>query len=193
MLLCDRTFQGEYTFGPGQWPGGPADEIFWYPGASRLGGRDGILVAVEPTTRDRWLGVFAPKLRRGVDCAVALPDRRSLAVVSGGAAYRVSTEAPLEWDTISVGRVAAPVIVAELDLVLFLEHTRIIAYGRTGLAWESNRLVWDELEAVRVEHGVLQATGFDAPLDRQVPFTVDLRTGQSDDAPHTDRRLKRVR
>jgi hypothetical protein len=77
-----------------------------------------------------------------------------------------------------------PVVVGTLELVLFVEHTTILAYGSHGVAWESEQLVWDDLEAVAVEGEYLQATGFDAPRNEIVPLTVDLRTGRSTNAPH---------
>lgn len=82
-----------------------------------------------------------------------------------------------------------PVVVTALELVLLVEYTTILAYGPHGLAWESERLVWDDLEALSVDGEHLRAKGFDAPRNEIVAFTVDLRTGRSEDAPHPDGRV----
>lgn len=141
---------------------------------------------VRPAGGPRWLGIFQAQLLspRGASCAVALPDRDSIAVLSHGAAYRVWADAPARWDELSAGGVMQPVVVGALELVLFVEHTTILAYGPRGLAWECEQLVWDDLEAVAVDGVHLQATGFDAPRNEIVALTVDLRTGESQDAPH---------
>jgi hypothetical protein len=64
-----------------------------------------------------------------------------------------------------------PVVVDALKLVLLVQHTTIRAYGERGLAWEPERLVWDDLEAVAVNGEQLQAKGFDAPRNQTVAFT----------------------
>jgi hypothetical protein len=149
---------------------------------------DPVQVEVRPAAADRWLGIFDAQLTspRGVNCAVALPDRESIAVISHGAAYRVWAADPRRWDELSIGGVMAPVVVTALELVLLVEHTTILAYGSRGLAWDSEALVWDDLEAVSVDGERLRAKGFDAPRNKIVAFTVDLRTGRSQDAPRSD-------
>jgi hypothetical protein len=124
---------------------------------------------------------------------VALPDRRTLAVLSNGAVYRVAADDPLQWGQLSVGGVVTdPVVVEDLELVLFVEDTSIPAYGRDGPAWHTERLVWDDLQALRLEGEVLHLEGLDAPLNEIVSFSLDPRTGRSPDAPHPERRLRRV-
>jgi hypothetical protein len=152
---------------------------------------DPVQLEVRPTDATRWLGIFHAQLLspRGASCAVALPDRESIAVLSHGAVYRVWVGDPARWDELSTGGVMQPVVVGALELVLFVEHTTILAYGSHGLAWKSEQLVWDDLEAVAVDGEYLQATGFDAPRNEIVPLTVDLRTGRSGNAPHPGRRV----
>jgi hypothetical protein len=71
-----------------------------------------------------------------------------------------------------------------LELVLFVDITVVSAYGRDGLAWQTERLVWDQLMLGRVDGSTLEADGFDAPANRIVSFTIDLRTGEAVDAPY---------
>jgi hypothetical protein len=152
---------------------------------------DPVQLDVRPADATRWLGIFQARLLspRGVTCAVALPDRESIAVLNHGAAYRVWVGDPARWEDLSAGGVMEPVVVGALELVLFVEHTTILAYGSRGLAWKSHQLVWDDLEAVAVDGEYLQATGFDAPRGEIVPLTIDLRTGRSKNAPHPDRHV----
>jgi hypothetical protein len=150
--------------------------------------QDPVRVEVRPAVAGSWLGVFDARLPspRGVNCVVALPDHESLAVISHGAAYRVWADDPRRWEELSIGGVMQPVVVTVPELVLLVEHTTILAYGPHGLAWESEALVWDDLEAVSVDGEHLRAKGFDAPRNKIVAFTVDLRTGRSRDAPRSD-------
>ena len=154
---------------------------------------DPVQVEVRAGAANRWLGVFDAQLTspRGVNCAVALPDRESIAVVSHGAAYRVWAADPRRWDEVSIGGVMTPAVVTAPELVLLVEHTTILAYGPHGLAWNSEPPVSDDLEAVSVDGEHLRAKGYDAPRNKIVVFTVDLRTGRSQQAPLHDRRRRR--
>jgi hypothetical protein len=158
--------------------------MFWYPGASRVGGRDGVVLAIEPGSAAPWIGTFASSFARGVTCAVALPDGKNLAAVSKGAAYRVAAHDPLDWNEIPARGASEPVVIEALELVLFVDDAVVSAYGRDGLAWQTERLVWDQLNVGRVDGCTLEAEGFDAPADRIVSFTIDLRTGEAVDAPY---------
>lgn len=169
--------------------------MFWYPGASTRGGRDGLLLSISPAEGEPWLGVFArgALAPAGASGAVALPDRRTLAVLSNGSVYQVAASDPLQWEEPAVATaVRDPVVVEELGIVVFVGYTDLLAYGRDGLVWASERLVWDDLRVVRVDGSVLHLEGFDAPLNKIVSFSLDLRTGRSVDAPHPDLRLRRT-
>ena len=148
---------------------------------------------IQPGGAAAWLGIFHAVLTsaRNTNCAVALPDRESIAVISAGTAFRVWARDPERWEELSPGGVQQPVVVDALKLVLLVEHTTILAYGPGGLAWESERLVSDDLEAVAVNGDQLHAKGFDAPRNETVAVTVDLKTGRSLDAPDPEQRLRR--
>lgn len=198
MRGFDKTFLGSYDFAPQELLF-QIDRMFSYPGASESitpwwiddwdhERDDAVVVGVEPVDARAWVGLFSARLTspRSANGVVALPDRESFAVLCAGAVYRVSAVSPGDWKEISVGGVEAPVVSTEPELVLFVEHTTIIAYGREGLAWQTERLVWDGLHALRVDGSTLIAEGFDPPTGRTVSFGVDLHTGRSDNAPNPD-------
>jgi hypothetical protein len=134
-----------------------------------------------------WAGISTA---RNASAVVALPDRRSLAAVADGTAYRVCANDPEDWGELSLPVIAEPVVVEALELVIFVSYTSMLGYGRDGCACETEPLAWDDLEVVRVEGEILHAKGFDAPLNAIVPFTLDLQTGTSQNAPHPKRRLR---
>jgi hypothetical protein len=177
MVSYDKTFLGRFDFGPGELPGGSPQRMFYYPGASPLHGHDGALLSVKPDDAEPWIGMFSDTgLFQTGTHAVALPDRVSIAVVCGGAAYRVSAQNPCDWVEIEPVVVRGPVVLPANDLVLFLGFTRIVAWGASGHAWDTGQLVHDDLEVVSVSGHVLTVRGSSPPgTTRQL--TVDLRTG----------------
>jgi hypothetical protein len=94
---------------------------------------------------------------------------RMFSYPGGGAAYRVSAASPQAWEEISFGTTEALVVVEDPALVLFVDLTRITAYGREGLAWQSEQLVWDDLRAGdRREHVARRRVRRSGKSDRTV-------------------------
>jgi hypothetical protein len=66
-------------------------------------------------------------------------------------------------------------------LLLFVGHHTILAWGREGEAWESERLSWEgiQVDRIGVEDGIpqLHGRGWDLRTDTDLAFTLDLRTG----------------
>lgn len=180
-VRCDKTFVGDFDFAPRELPSGPPKRMFWYPSASRAGGRDGVLLGVKPSGADN---VRRRCLLRDVAAyAVALSDRGSIAVVCGGTGYRVSAQNPSDWGEVSRDVVVyEPTVVLALGLVLFVGFTGITAWGPRGQAWDTGALVHDDLEVLNVAGHVLTVTG-SSPPGTTLEFSVDLRTGTSQNAP----------
>ncbi len=63
-------------------------------------------------------------------------------------------------------------------LLLFVGHHSILAWGREGEAWESDRLSWEGITVDRIEAGTLYGHGWDLMTDRDLPFALDLATGR---------------
>ena len=152
--------------------------MLWYPGASRVGGRDGLILEVRPTDAEPWIGMFASGdlFPAGSASAVALPDRTSLAVTCNGAGYRVCARDPDDWGEISSTVVRNPLVVSSPELVLFVEFTVIVAWGPHGRAWEARPPIYDDLAVVGISGHLLTATGSSPPGTTR-EFAVDLRTG----------------
>jgi hypothetical protein len=62
-------------------------------------------------------------------------------------------------------------------LLLFAGHHSLLAWDAQGKAWQTARLSWEGVEITRVEGDRLDGVGWDLHTDRDMPFTVDLRTG----------------
>lgn len=162
-------------------PGSQSLRHFYYPGASTVGGGDGVMVRVEPEDSAPWFGTFAfgqfgPK---GATKVVPLSDGQRLCVVSRGAGYVVSARDPLDWEEVP----AIPIIdvreIPEVGLVVFACHTELLAYGKHGQEWRTRRLAWDGLKITTVVGRTITGEYWDIRDEETRTFEVDIATGAS--------------
>ena len=62
-------------------------------------------------------------------------------------------------------------------LLLFVGYHSILAWGREGQAWESEKLSDEGVTIMGVENGVLRGVGWEMRTDKETVFTLDLTTG----------------
>lgn len=111
----------------------------------------------------------------------SMPNSNWICAVSGGYAYLIDTEQPEQFAHLRYRPVlqVLPYPANELQsLILFVGHHSVLAWGRDGQTWESERLSWEGLTNLRIENGTLLGDGWDLPTDREIPFTLDLSTGK---------------
>lgn len=106
------------------------------------------------------------------------PRPQDICLVSGGYACIVDAGAPEMAFLVPQRPVTAIVAAPEHGLLLFAGFHHIVAYGRNGVAWESSRLTWEGLTMGHVDGGKLHGTGWDMMADKDVPFVLDLKTGE---------------
>jgi hypothetical protein len=152
-----------------------------------LAGLDGS--RAEPFLATFALGFRDPAAPTGV---WAMPHADWLCAVSGGYAYCVDATAPERFVFLRYRPVlqvlAHPPLsgVSGDGLILFAGHYSVLAWGRDGEVWESDRLSWEGVTELRVEteateagpRDVLRGMGWDLIQDREIPFTLDLVTGR---------------
>lgn len=107
------------------------------------------------------------------------PDPQWLCAVSGGYAYVVNTARPEEFVQVEFRPVLEVRALQEQRLLLFAGHYSLLAWGAEGKAWETARLSWEGVQITGVEGRWLHGIGWDMRTDRDVPFRVDLETGES--------------
>ncbi len=66
----------------------------------------------------------------------------------------------------------------EAGLLLLAGFHDVLALGADGVRWRSARLSWEGLTLHGTAAGQLHGTGWDMFADREVPFRVDLATGE---------------
>lgn len=64
-------------------------------------------------------------------------------------------------------------------LLLFVGHHSILAWGRLGQAWESEKLSDEGVTITGVDSAVLRGVGWEMKSDREKPFAIDLRSGRT--------------
>jgi hypothetical protein len=105
------------------------------------------------------------------------PKPEELCAVAGGYAYLIDTARPERFTMIAYRPVLAIVPVVAEGLLLFVGHRSILAWGREGQAWESEKLSDEGVTIAGVENGVLRGTGWEIRTDRETTFALDLKNG----------------
>lgn len=130
---------------------------------------------VEPVMATFALGFADPSLPHGV---WSCPNPRQLCAIAGGYAYVVDAEDPGKWMQIPYRPVTWVHAAPERQLLLFASFHRLWALGVEGKAWETATLSWEGLRVMGIDGQQLHGFGWDMDTDTEVPFIVDLATGQ---------------
>lgn len=121
------------------------------------------------------LGFAEPSLPTGI---WSCPNPRQVCAIAGGYAYVVDVDRPEQWLQVPYRPVTWVHAAAEQRLLLFASFHAFWALGVEGKAWETARLSWEGLRVTGIDGRQMQGLGWDLDSDAEVPFTVDLTTGQ---------------
>jgi len=120
------------------------------------------------------LGFHDPAVPTGLWSA---PKAEEICAVSGGYAYLIDTTAPERFSMISYRPVLEVRTLLEQGLLLFVGHHAILAWGRGGQAWESEKLSDEGVTITGIDSDVLHGLGWRMLTDTEAPFALDVRTG----------------
>ncbi len=154
---------------------------FVYPRQAEEVERGALELLVHPAAAQPFLATFALGF---ADAAApsglwSCPDPNQLCAVAGGYAYVIDTTRPEQFEHIEYRPVLRVLALPAQQLIIFAGHHSLLAWGPKAKAWQTSRLSWEGVEITRVEGDRLEGTGWDMLADRDVPFTIDLRTGAS--------------
>lgn len=121
------------------------------------------------------LGFRDPAVPTGLWSA---PNPDELCAVSGGYAYLIDTTAPQRFTMLPLRPALEIFPVVEQEVLLFVGHHNILAWGRNGLAWQSEKLSSEGVTVSRIEDHLLYGLGWDLFTDKETPFALDLRSGR---------------
>ena len=146
--------------------------------------RGALLLLVHPAAGGTFLATCAlgftdPKMPTGI---FACPNPRELCAIAGGYAYIFDTTSPERSTHISLKPVTEVLTLAEHALLIFIGFHAIVAWGREGLAWQTARLSSEGNRITGVQThpngtAALHGFGWNLITDKEVEFSIDLRTG----------------
>jgi hypothetical protein len=158
---------------------------YTYPREAEEVERGALEVMVKPAGKAlKFLATFAlgfadPAAVTGLWSCPGVDD---LCAVAGGYAYVVNTLDPKEFTHIEFRPVFEVRPLVELNLLLVIGSQALLAWGPDGEAWQTPRLSSEGLRIAEVRGNELHGFGWDLVTNREIPFTVDLRTGLAAEA-----------
>jgi hypothetical protein len=105
------------------------------------------------------------------------PHPAWLCAVCGGYAYLIDTTTPEQFTMLAYRPVLDVRAAAAEELLLFVGHQRILAWGREGKAWETENLSDEGVTITAIKSGTLRGLGWQMRTDTETPFSIDLATG----------------
>jgi hypothetical protein len=155
---------------------------FIYPQAAEEAERGALELLIRPDASDTQpflatcaLGFRDPAAPSGL---WSTPEQEKLCAVAGGYAYLIDTSSPEFFTMIPYRPVLEIRPLVQEGLLLFVGHHSILAWGRDGEAWESEKLSDEGVTIAGEDGGVLRGTAWDMKTDREKPFTLDLQSGR---------------
>lgn len=150
------------------------------PGEEDALKRGALLLEVRPTSGGVFLATCAlgfrdPSLPSGV---WACPRAESLLALAGGYAYVIDTTMPESCLHLPLRPVTAVLPAVGEGVLLLAGFHQVCAVDENGLRWTTPRLSWEGITLSEVRKGQLHGLGWDLTTDRELPFSVDLRTGE---------------
>lgn len=130
--------------------------------------------AIAPAMAIFALGFADTSLPHGI---WSCPNPRQICAIAGGYAYIVEADRPEQWMQIPYRPVTSVHAVREQGLLLFTSFYSVWALGADGKAWETSRLSWEGIRVTAIDGQRLHGFGWDMETDTEVPFAVDLATG----------------
>ncbi len=155
---------------------------YTYPREAEEVERGALEVMVQPTGKHlKFLATFAlgfadPATPSGL---WSCPSPDDLCAVAGGYAYMVNTLDPASFTHLAFRPVLEVGSLPEHNLLIFVGHQALLAWGANGEAWQTRRLSSEGLRITEIGGKELYGFGWDLLTDREVPFIVDLRTGEA--------------
>ena len=149
------------------------------PGEEEAMERGALRLLVKPSEGAQYLltcalGFREPSLPTGT---FACPAPESMLAVAGGYAYLADTRTPERCVHLPLRPVTRVLAAREENLLLLAGFHTVAAVGVHGLLWETAKLSWEGLQLGAIRDGQLHGTGWNMISNRDVPFTIDLRTG----------------
>jgi hypothetical protein len=150
------------------------------PGEEDAMNRGALLLDVKPAAAANFLATCALGFREiSLPTAIfACPHPDHLLAVAGGYAYVIDTLAPDHCVHLPLRPVTQILSAPSAGLILLAGFHNVLALDANGIRWQSERLSWEGISLTHTDAHHLHGTGWNLHADRDVPFTVNLLTGE---------------
>lgn len=150
--------------------------------------RGALLLEVKPAAGGSFLATCAlgfrdPAMPSGVH---ACPRADALLAVAGGYAYLIDTLAPESCLHLPLRPVTQVLSSPESGLILLAGFHHVLVLDANGIHWQSARLSWEGVTLTEVRDGRLHGMGWNLKSDRELPFSIDLATGEHEGGGYED-------
>ena len=138
-----------------------------------------LVLEVTPFGGESWMGNFqgGPE---GLDGVFATPCADTICVVVKGQGYWVPVRDRTTFELIRSVPIKQVVRIPDRDVLIFVDYTRLAAYGPRGFLWLTEDLSWDGLEITDIGANVVRGTAWDSPAASRVPFSVNVDSGKTE-------------
>lgn len=153
---------------------------FTYPREVEEVDRGALEVMVRPQMTAPFLATCALGFRDSAAASGvwAAPDPCQICCVSGGYVYVIDTVAPEQFTFVTLRPVLEVHLAVEAELLILVGHRTIVAWGREGLQWESEKLSDEGVTVTAIDGWTFRGMGWTLMTDKETPFALDLRTGR---------------
>ena len=150
------------------------------PGEEDAMNRGALLLDIKPVNAPNFLATCAlgfrdPSLPTGI---FACPRPDDLLALAGGYAYLIDTQSPDHCLHLPLRPVTQVLAAPAAGLILLAGFHTVLAIDANGLRWQTARLSWEGITLTHTDDHHLHGTGWNLHTDRELPFTIDLLTGQ---------------
>lgn len=180
-MEIEIAFSANYEIGiPSELPNDGRDVLYFPPAESGHGLVYEASVKFTSAGQKAWYGVFAARSKQeeGLTVASTLPDPDSCFVSVLGAGYMLNVQRPADWAAVPLYPVRQTLVISDPRLMVLSCFTRLIAYGREGRKWVTERLCSDQLKIRGISGGGIECSGWDAPTGQEISVRVDIATGR---------------
>jgi hypothetical protein len=176
-VTFDLTFPHSYTVIPTELSRNGEHFPIYFPGLTRAGGRDGLLLRFSASNGKRWDGCFAFG-DYGLCGVFAMPDPARVCVVSNGTGYSVNVDEPEKTSELRALPIREVRIVSDPRILLLADFTSLFALGSAGELW-THRVCLDDLKISSIEQEIVTGTGYDPTnSEHRSRFAVEMATGR---------------
>lgn len=148
--------------------------VYYFPGASVIGGYCDCIVSVTPFQREPWIACFekGQLAHRGKSGLYTTPNSNEFCVVCRGKGYIVQADTPQSVLCIDLEPIYGVLSIVNKRLLLFISLWEICAYGASGFAWCTGRISLEGVSIREIGSDVIHV-GID-----EGEISIDLETGK---------------